>query len=260
MMVEEADPTARAGGDALGWRAKLGVVAPSTNTIVQPDFDRLRPDGVTNQQSRALIPNVSVESDGDFLQLMELVRGATDAAVDALLSCEPDHIVLGMSAETFWDGPDAANSYARTLEKRCHVGVTLGSTAILEALRVLGGAEQVAIITPYMPVGDERVRQFFIDSGMEITALKGLKCRSPVAIAQVPEVDLRKAIIEVNSTRADAIIQVGTNLSMLGLAAEAEIELGKPVIAINAATYWYALRSLGIDDRIAGLGTLMSEH
>ena len=25
--------------DALGWRLKFGVIAPSTNTIVQPEFD-----------------------------------------------------------------------------------------------------------------------------------------------------------------------------------------------------------------------------
>jgi maleate isomerase len=31
-----------------------------------------------------------------------------------------------------------------------------------------------------------------------------------------------------------------------------EAELGKPVIPINAATYWHALRALGIEDRVPG--------
>ena len=43
-------------------------------------------------------------------------------------------------------------------------------------------------------------------------------------------------------------MQVGTNLSMVRLAAEAERWLHKPVIAINAATWWMALRDNGIDD------------
>ena len=34
--------------DALGWRMKFGVIAPSTNTVVQPEFDMMRPRGVTN--------------------------------------------------------------------------------------------------------------------------------------------------------------------------------------------------------------------
>jgi maleate isomerase len=53
---------------------------------------------------------------------------------------------------------------------------------------------------------------------------------------------------------------VGTNLSMVRLAAEAEDWLGKPVIAINTATYWHALRANGINDRIQGFGRLLSDH
>jgi maleate isomerase len=55
-------------------------------------------------------------------------------------------------------------------------------------------------------------------------------------------------------------VQVGTNLSMIRLAAAAEIFLGKPVIAINTATYWHALRTQGITDKVAGFGNLMECH
>ena len=36
--------------DVLGWRRKFGVIGPSTNTVVQPDFEMMRPAGVTNQR------------------------------------------------------------------------------------------------------------------------------------------------------------------------------------------------------------------
>jgi maleate cis-trans isomerase len=29
--------------DVLAWRLKFGVLGPSTNTIVQPDFEMMRP-------------------------------------------------------------------------------------------------------------------------------------------------------------------------------------------------------------------------
>ena len=57
----------------------------------------------------------------------------------------------------------------------------------------------------------------------------------------------------------DAIVQAGTNLSMTRLAGEAERQLNKPVIAINTAIYWYALRSNGIDDVVDGFGTLLTD-
>ena len=53
--------------DVLGWRAKFGVLAPSTNTIVQPEFDDLRPVGVTNHYSRIYTPNVAAVSDATML-------------------------------------------------------------------------------------------------------------------------------------------------------------------------------------------------
>ena len=55
-------------------------------------------------------------------------------------------------------------------------------------------------------------------------------------------------------------MQVGTNLSMVDLADEAERWLGKPVIAINAATWWMALRDNGINDKVYGAGSLLREH
>ena len=55
-------------------------------------------------------------------------------------------------------------------------------------------------------------------------------------------------------------MQVGTNLSMVRLADEAERWLGKPVLAINAVTLWHALRARGIADQLRGFGSLLREH
>ena len=64
---------------------------------------------------------------------------------------------------------------------------------------------------------------------------------------------------QLDGDDVDAIVQVGTNLCMSRLAGEAERWLGKPVIAINTATYWHALRTNGINDKIQGFGCLLSE-
>jgi maleate isomerase len=70
---------------------------------------------------------------------------------------------------------------------------------------------------------------------------------------------LKNAAIAV-SEGVDAIIQCGTNLAFAKVAAMAEFWLEKPVIAINTATYWHALRSMGIPDRIEGYGALLAQH
>src|SRR5579864_1734112 len=90
--------------DALGWRMKFGVIAPSTNTIVQPEFDAMRPAGVTNHFGRIHIPNDPLTNDDDFVRLIDTVRREIMSAVDRVMTCEPDHLIMGMSSETFWKG------------------------------------------------------------------------------------------------------------------------------------------------------------
>ena len=247
--------------DALGWRRKFGVLAPSTNTSVQPEYDGMRPHGVTNHFSRMTIKDMKVTDDRSFMVMMKNIRAALMPALDSVMSCSPDYVVMGMSAETFWDGLEGSAKLQARMEKRAGVGVAMGSDACQAALRRYGRSiKRLGIVTPYMPVGDRQVHRFFTECGFEVVNLKGLKCKGPMLIAHTSEKQLRDAIIEVNQGKVDAIVQVGTNLAMARVAGMAEFWLDKPVIAINTATYWWALRQNGIKDRIQGWGSLLSEH
>jgi len=81
--------------DSLGWRIKFGVIAPSTNTVVQPEFDDMRPEGVTNHFGRIHIPNDPLNGDDDFTRLIETVRGEMMTAIDRVMTCEPGHLIMG---------------------------------------------------------------------------------------------------------------------------------------------------------------------
>lgn len=245
--------------DSLGWRKLFAVVAPSTNTSVQPEFDDMRPRGVTNHFSRVWIPDDPVESDDDFNKLMENIRRELDSAVERVMTCHPDYLVMGMSSETFWGGLQASLEMKKRMEEISGLRVAMGSDACQAALRCYGNIKKIAVLTPYWPVGDANVHKFFTDCGFDVVRMKGLKCKSPVLIAHVSEEELTDAILELNGDDVEAIIQVGTNLAMARLAPMAEKLLKKPVMAINTATYWYALRDNGIDDVIEGFGPLMSE-
>ena len=57
--------------DALGWRRKFGVIAPSTNTIVEPDFSRMTVPGVTAHFSRIHIRDQNMDGDSGMERLLE---------------------------------------------------------------------------------------------------------------------------------------------------------------------------------------------
>ncbi len=245
--------------DALGWRRKFGVVAPSTNTIVEPDFYSMAVPGVTAHFSRIHIRHQDLSSDESFENLLAQIRAEIGAACERVLTCEPDYMVMGMSAATFWDGVEGYRQFIKQIQDITGLGVATGAQACERALR-LYGARRIGVVTPYQPVGDQNVVRFFGELGFEVTAIEGLRCRTAVSIAHVTEAELRAAILKVDGPGVDAIVQCGTNLSMIRLADEAERWLGKPVIAINAATWWMALRENNITDRFSGYGSLLREH
>jgi len=248
--------------DTLAWRRKFGVVTPSTNTVVQPEYDDMRPPGVTNHVARMHIPDEPVTSDADFERLMGGIDRALEEAIDRVMTCRPDHLILGISAESIWGGGLAASrKVAERVQARAGgIAFTQAADALPAALAALGVKRRIALITPYFPVADPHIRTYVGELGLEAVRLRHLSCRSPVLIAHVTEDELRAALAEVDGPEVEAIVQFGANLPMARLAAEAERWLGKPVIAVNVATYWHALRESGIADRMHGFGRLLWEH
>ena len=81
--------------DVLGYRAKFGMLGPATNTIVQPDFDDMRPKGVTNHYSRIYVENASAISDETFMAGTMIISENTLDAVRGVLPCAPDYFGYG---------------------------------------------------------------------------------------------------------------------------------------------------------------------
>lgn len=246
--------------DRLGYRLKIGIIIPSTNTTVQPESDAMRPEGVTNHIGRIHIPDLPLSNDTEFEAMVEAIGPDLFGAVDRVMTCRPAHLLMGMSIPTFWGGKAGAETLLARLEARAGVPVTMGSAACVQALRCYPGVRRIGILTPYQPVGDAHVARFFADHGFEVVQVHSLKRPSEVQIAYATEADIRAGLRTLATSGVDAVVQAGTDLAVTDIADEAERWLGMPVIAINAATYWSALRRSGITDRIVGRGSLLSRH
>ncbi|MDZ5649459.1 arylmalonate decarboxylase [Nitrospirillum sp. BR 11828] len=245
--------------DSRGWRRLFGVLGPSTNTSVQPDYDDMRPAGVTNHYSRIVVPDAQAISDETFLAGTQQIADNTVEAVRSVMTCSPHYLVMGMSAITFYGGAEGAAKFRRQIHEVAGVDLSTGSESLAAAIAAYGGVKRVAFVSPYYPVANAQVRNFLSDYGYETVRDIPLRCPSWTSIAKVDTPTLRQALHQLDGDDVDAILQVGTNLSMVRLAAAAEMWLGKPVIAINTATYWHALRANGIQDKVYGFGRLLEE-
>ena len=242
--------------DKLGFRARIAIVVPSTNTSCQPECEMLRPHGVTNHIARISIKERPLTTEQAFMEHVQAMRDGMRSAIDQVMTCQPTHVIMGVALEAFWGGVAAADELQQELASRAGVGVSMGSTATVAALKC-HGAKSIAVLTPHQPRGDEQVRRYFEEAGFNIPRLIGLKCPSPVQIAHTTRRQVIDTLKALDGDDIDAIVQVGTNLAAIDTCAEAERWLGKPVLAINAITYWDALRRCGVDAQLHGHGSTL---
>lgn len=241
-------------------RGKFATIVPSTNTTVEHDFHAVSPKGVTFPVGRMYIPDPQSRDDPEFANIITQVDAALEDAIRVVMTTKPDYVIMGMSAPTFWGGVEGNARFEQRIRDLSGIdGVTGGATAVRAALEELG-AKNIAFLTPYQPVGDGHVQRFLVECGFMVKRSFGFKVPSIASISSTPPSALIDAIKQLDGDDIDVILQAGTNLSMLELADEAERWIGKPVVTVNAATLWHALRHHGIDDQFDGFGSLLREH
>lgn len=170
--------------------------------------------------------------------------------------------MLGISALSVWGGSDAS---AQALKARMiaraggGIGVSLASDALIEALRAHGIKRRIAVVEPYFPVIQPKIEAFFAEFGYEVVRFNHMQGPQFTEYARVSARELIAGLRKIDGPDVEALVQFGANLPMARIADEAERWLDKPVIAVNVASYWHALRHTGIADKVMGYTRLLSE-
>jgi len=236
--------------DALGTRAVIAVLLPATNTMVEPDMASLQATGVTNHAFRFPFPELPMTPE-HLLQLMA-------PAIQMVPACEPDHIVLGYSPEYLPNAAAVAAKLKAELQLASGLEVTTATDAVVSALRTLG-CSSLGIVNPFPESAVAHVVDHFTSEGFHVAAVQALASaqKGKVFSARITAEEIRSAFRAADTAEVDVLLQVGTNLVATSLVEELEQELGKPVVAVNTATYWLALRALGIEESLPRFGSLM---
>ena len=232
--------------DTLAPRAVIGVMTPAMNTVVQPELELLRPEGVTNQMQRFRLGGNAISE--DFPE---------EAA--KLLDCQPAAIAVGLTTDAGPGGPDKLGTRCAEISAQLSVPVIGASQANYEALRALN-AKRIGIVTPFNSDVDQVVQANTEAAGFNVVAISGTNAPSLPAICETPLNDIRRAFSRVAASDCDVILQVGTALPVVALLAELEDTHARPIVACNAAVYWSTLRAIGIADPVRGFGTLLEAH
>lgn len=231
--------------------SRIGLLVPSSNTTVEPEFYRALPRSVTLHTARLFLTRIAPES---ILKMVEDME--TQAKL--LASADVDVVVLGATAPSFLKGLGYDRELIAKLEAASGRAATTTSTALIEAIRHCG-ARRVVLGSAY----DEKVngiaKGFLAASGVEVVAMKGLSLVDNLVVGRLAPDTAYDLALEIDRADADAIVLSCTNWQTLDAIERIEQKTGKPVITTTQATIWAALRMVGHSEPVPGYGRLLRE-
>lgn len=229
-----------------GWRARLAVILPLDNTVLEPELQRDAAHGVSVHVLRLTT----------FDREQMLAQARAHAGVATQFGA--DLIVYACAETSFFKGQAATYLLEEELHGISGLPVVSATGAKIEALRSLE-VGSIALVTPY---GESRGRElgaFFDELGLR-TAVQshgdfdakvgdprewwGVNIQGP----QVTYRMARAAVAEASAEgeRPDAIVISATNFRASEIVSDLARDTGLPVVTSNHAMLWAASRRLGL--------------
>jgi maleate cis-trans isomerase len=231
----------------IGWRARIGVLLPADNAVLEYEANRLAVSGVSFHIAR-MRP----------LELGDLPQEALEH-IPSLKECQSRFILYACAASSFMFGVSANEDLEKKIRDRSGLECATATGAMVKALKTLG-IDRVALATPYWRELDERLLAYFKESGIQVRHIESLHLDTWEAMNNQSPTAAYQLAKKADHAEADGLLILSTNLPTLDVLQVLEDDLKKPVMSTNQTMVWAAYRSLGIRDSIRSYGRLLSYH
>ncbi|WP_254546153.1 maleate cis-trans isomerase family protein [Halomarina pelagica] len=234
-----ADSTARGDPTARGDRLRLGVVVPSSNTTVEPEFAAWTPPRASIHAARMPLVEVTVEA-------LDAMAADAVAAAERLAHADVDAVAYACTTGSLIHGHGFDADLERRLREATGAPAVATALSVRRALDALD-ATTVAVATPYTDALNEREREYLEDAGFDVRHLDGLGIERNADIGRLTPDDAREqaASVLAAASDADALFVSCTNYPTL--AAVERLARDVPTVTSNLATLWDLCRVAGLD-------------
>jgi maleate isomerase len=218
-------------------RARVGVVLPPANPVVEEEMRALLPPAVRLHAARMpLIPgDLQVRNDGYPDHYPEMVRSFGDLALDAIL--------IAQTGASYRFGPDGDRALNADLSAQYGAPVETISVSIVEALRALG-ADAVYLLSPYPKWLTERSARYWSDAGFRV---QGVTQMAEEFVAYTMDTaGVVSALRRLDVPRGVTVLMSGTGMTTLDAIRLTVPDMPGPVLSSNLCGAWSLLRRLGV--------------
>lgn len=217
---------------------RIGLMIPSSNTMIEVDFAREVPPGVSTHTARMFMQDTTAEGENRMLD-----EFALPAARD-LGTAHPDVVVFGCTSA----GALRGNDYdARLCEQISEVAGAPAISTIASVRKAIeeSGAARVGVITPYVDGLNQKIKESIEADGVEVVKIAGLGMTENFAIAQVGRAEIVEFASEaLGDQKIDLAFASCTNFGAMAALPEISERLGLPTLTSNQAVIAAALSRL----------------
>jgi maleate isomerase len=223
-------------------RRRLGLMIPSSNTMMEADFARNVPARISVHTARMFLEDTTAAGENRMLDEFVL-----PAARD-LGTARPHVVVFGCTSA----GALRGNGYDAALCERISELTGAPTVSTIRAVReavAAAGATRLGVLTPYIGELNEKIRGSIEADGVQVAQITGLGITDNFAIAMVtgPEI-VDFAVRALGGLAAnggiDAVFISCTNFGAMAVRSAISERLGLPVVTSNQAVFDAALARL----------------
>ena len=227
-----------------GWRGRIGLLVPSINTTMETEFWQIAPEGVSVHSAR-----IAGGRHGTPEELRSMENASKTAAADVAM-VEPDVVVYGCTSGSFFEGPEWNRKICDQLSAitKAPTVTTAGGMA---ACLLAGGHRHVDVVTPYVELTNERLKQFLKAHGIDVMKLGTFDMLDMFDHAKIQPEEIYRKVKETTTPDSDAVFVACTQLRALEVLDMLERDLGKPVYSAVQASAWQAFEAMGVDPKIS---------
>ena len=244
-----------------GWKARIGLIVPSSNCNVEPSFNMIVPEGVSVHSARIPTPPADAEMDWEPM-LREMTSDENISRAARMLGDIPtDVLSLVCTSASFVGGVGDDAHIIRVMEETTGIPSTTTTTSVLKALKALN-LRKIAFGAPYPEHITATEAKYLQDMGFEVTTYKGLGIGVHDQISRKTPNVAYNLVMELyrKTPEADGFFISCTSFRLEEYLDMLEANIKKPVVTSIQASIWDALRMSGVLEPISGYGLLLKEH
>ena len=231
---------------------RVGLLVPSSNTTVEPEFYRALPDDVTLHCARMFLQQITTDS-------IQRTAQDVDRESRGLASADVDVVVLGATAPSFINGLGYDREMCERIERACGKPAVTTSSALIDALRELG-IQRISLGSAYTETVNGICANFLRSNDLEVVAMDGLNMEDNLAVGRLAAETAYEMGRSIDRPDSEAIVLACTNWRSMTIVDRLERDLGKPVLSTTQVSIWAALRRIGYPRNVCGYGRLLGEH